>query len=205
MPLRAAFLCLFGLGLAGCAQNASQPGDAASAGAVQFQCPKAGTRVTYGTSRRPVVFNGADPGDPMVCLSSNPNGTSSRRVVNLLEPPAPQAREVHDGLVQVFPLAPGRTARFSYFQGYRNDPTQTGQFRETWTTVGPETLQVGGKPVQTVLVTREVENNQAAGSVGIRWKLWFAPESGLWVKGEPTVLRGDATVRPFTVSSIVVP
>lgn len=203
MPIRTTVLAAFGLGLAGCAPTAPQPGDLA--GAVQFQCPKPGTRATYGTSRRPVVFDGADPADPMVCLATNPNGTTARRVGNLQEVPAGQFAAVRDGLAQVFPLAPGRTARFSYFQGYMNDPTKTGQFRETWTTVGPETLQVGGKPVETVVVTRELEDSQPYGSVGIRWKLWYARDSGVWVKGEPTVLRGDATVRPFAATSIAVP
>ncbi len=172
---------------------------------IGFQCPKPGTAVTYGASSLPVTSAGADPADPLVCLGSGARGAPLRRVANLIEPPPGQERAIRDGLAPLFPIVPGKTAQFGYFQGYRNERTATGQFMEAWTTVGPDTLQIGGKPVPTIVFTRGIENNQRYGTLGIRWRLWFAPESGVWVRGEPTLLRGDANPRPFVATSLLVP
>ena len=193
-------------GIAGCAAPPAPPPIGPEA-AVPFQCPRAGAAVGYNNSATLVVFSGSDPSDPLICLGTLPDGTKFRRVAGIAVPPG-QERAFRDGLAPLFPTASGTmassTAEFGYFQSYRNDPA-TGQFRDRWTRLASETLRVGGKPVETTLFEREVNNTQAWGSVGIRWRLWLAPGTGVWVRGEPTLLRGDATLRPFRATSLIVP
>lgn len=191
-------------GIAGCAPPPATPPIGPQA-AVLFRCPKAGVAVGYNNSETPVVFSGSDPSDPLICLGTLPNGTKFRQVAGVAVPPG-QERAFRDGLAPLFPVTPGTTAsstaEFGYFQSYRNDPA-AGQFRDRWTRLGSETLQIGGKPVKTMLFEREVSNTQSWGSVGIRWRLWLAPDTGVWVRGEPTLLRGDATLRPFRATSLI--
>lgn len=211
MPNPATLLSILALGaLAACTPGApAAPQTAANdptPPSQAFHCPNPGTKATFRPRARPVTYNGADPADPMICLVANPNGPPSRRVANYLVPSPAQERAIRDGIAPLFPLLPGKTARFGYIQPYANDRTQTGQFTEEWTVIGPETLQIGGKPVQTIVVTRDVENNQSWGSNGYTWRLWFAPDTGVWVKGEPKLLRGSVTgLRPFMAVTLVAP
>jgi hypothetical protein len=193
--------------LAGCAVPSAM-GSAGSVAATPFHCPKPGTAVRFNNAEDPVVFSGFDPADPLICLGRFPNGKAFRRVAAFVVPPSGQERAIRDGLAPLFPIPPSSmasdTAQFGYYQGYRNEPA-TGQFIERWTRIGSETLQIAGKPVETVLFQQEIDNTQSYGSLGIRWRLWFAPESGVWVRGEPKLLRGDARPRPFLATSLMVP
>ena len=192
--------------LCGCAASAP-PVVASSSGMtpVAFHCPKPGATATVGTSRLPISFDGADPADPLVCLGKFQNGTAFRRIANLLTPPPGQDRAIRDGIAPLFPIVPGKTAEFSYFQGYTNDRFKTGQFVERWATLGPETLTIAGQPVQTIVFTREVENSQTYGSLGINSRLWFAPDAGVWVRGDTTVVRGQSNARSFVVTKLTTP
>ena len=173
---------------------------------VPFHCPKPGTRATFGASTRPMTYTGTDPADPLICTAVNRNGTTLRRVANFFAPPPGQERAIRDGMAPLFPIVPGTKVQFDYFQDYRNDRTKTGQFMEEWTVEGPETLMIGGKPVQTYVFNRSVENNQTYGSLGYTMRLWFAPDSGVWVKSDPTLLRGSVSgLRPTIATSLTVP
>jgi hypothetical protein len=111
--------------LTGCAMP-SVTGPVGSVAAVPFHCPKPGTAVTFNNSENPVVFNGSDPADPLICLGTFPNGNAFRRVAAYVVPPSGQERAVRDGLAPLFPTAPGSmasaSAQFGYYQAYRNEP-----------------------------------------------------------------------------------
>lgn len=190
------------LALAACAGTPAPNSAAETGGTLGLRCPKPGTFASFGRSELRIVYDGADPADPLICLGKYPNGVAFRQVANYLVPPPGQERRVRDGMAA---LRSGDSAQFGYVQGYRNDPTLTGNFFETWTVQGHETLQIGGQPIQTVRVLREVENTQPYGSFGMRWLLWYAPDSGVWVRGDPTLIRGEARLQPFLVTKVTVP
>lgn len=181
MSLAAAVL----FNLAACAPDTPPlPGLSASVPASEFRCPAPGPHTAPGQDGRATVSRGADPADPLVCLGTGPSGAPFRRVANLIAAPPGQERAVRDGLAALFPTAVGKEAQYSYFQGYSNDLTNTGHFREHWRTLGGQTLDVGGAPVQTVVFQRDVNELQRYGTVAKRWLLWFAPERGTWVRGQ---------------------
>ena len=194
--------------LAGC--TAPPPAVLLAAGpqgpAIPFRCPKPGTAVFYGRSSQPVTFADADPADPLVCLGALPGRSQVRRIANYMVAPSSQERAIRDGMAPLFPIVPGKTAEFRYLGTYSNERTLTGEFIERWTTDGSETVQVDGKPVQAVLFTREVSNLQRYGSAATRWRLWYDPGTGVWVRGEPTMLRGETfNARPFQAARVTVP
>ena len=173
--------------------------------AVEFRCPKPGTRAAF-SSGRPVVYTGADPADALICLGTNPDGTPFRRVANHFTVTPGTEASIRAGLAPLFPLAPGKTVDFGYIQGYSNDPTKTGQYQEKWTVIGPDTAKVGETDTPTILVTRQVTNHAQYGMIAYRWKLWLDPATGIWVKGEPEFLQGQGSNQvPFQARRIILP
>lgn len=180
---------------------AAGPGQPAAG--VAFHCPRPGTSVTFNDADRPVVFTGADPADPFLCLATGPNGVRMRRFANVATAVPGQEAEFRDGLTRLFPLQPGKTVEFGYYNGYANDPTKRDRHNESWTVGQATSLRIGGRTVTVIPVRRTIETIASTNSNAWRWTLYYEPESGVWVRGEPELLRGMVNgLRPYTATAM---
>ncbi len=192
--------------VAACASEPPSTRMPAAGEGIAFRCPAPGTQATFNNASRPVVFNGADATDPFICVATAPNGIRVRRYAGLVPPIPGQERPVRDGLVDLFPLVPGKSVRFSYLKGYSNDPTKRDYYNETWTVGPPATLQIGGRPIKVAIVTQDVDNMQTYGSSAWRSRWFYAVDSGVWVRHEPEVVRGQVFgLQQFTATNLSAP
>lgn len=103
-------------------------------------------------------------------------------------------------------MTPGKKTTFSYLQGYRNDPTQKDKKEEVWTVIGPSMLTISGVSVSTVVVTRDIQTFGTWDTNAWRWTYQYDPVSGVWLKGDPELLRGSVSgLTPFKATSLSAP
>jgi hypothetical protein len=161
-----------------------------------FQCPPAGTVVTYGDGGR-VTWRGPDPNDPALCRRTaiRPEGEVNQRLpfsiwsYSFDQNSLPQIRS---GLAPLFPLAIGKRVYFS-----RTGPDARGQsqlYSETWRVEGRENLVVGGRTREVWRIRRSSEF-QGSGSGSFSGELIMRVdvathivlkqdvESGAWARG----------------------
>jgi hypothetical protein len=161
-----------------------------------FACPKAGVTVTFKVPASGVEwtdsYHGADPNDPMVCLVSGATANRGSGEHRLLFDYFYFTMD-YPGIVESAKL---RAALQLLFSGQKNQVTFTYRaytpwsggkgpyrFEDTWTRIGHDTIKIGNRDIGVVLFqqksTRELDNP-------IRARLWFDPESGVFVKIEGT-------------------
>jgi hypothetical protein len=170
---------------------------------VAFHCPKPGTSANFNDSDRPVVFTGADAADPFLCTATGPNGTKMRRYANVASAVRGQETEFREGLAKLFPLRAGKTIEFTYYNGYTNDPTRQDRQNESWTVGQATTLQIGTRIMTVIPVKRTIETIASTNSNAWRWTLYYEPISGVWVRGEPELLRGMVNgLTPYTATAL---
>ena len=173
---------------------------------VAFHCPKAGTSVTYNDADRPVVFTGADAADPFLCTARGPNGVRLRRFGNIITAVPGQEAEFREGMTRLFPLRAGKTVDFGYYRGYVNDPTKRDRHNETWSVGQSTVLQIGSRTMTVIPVVQTIETIASTNTNAWRWKHFYEPGSGVWVRGEPELLRGQVNgLRPYTATALTVP
>jgi hypothetical protein len=66
---------------------------------------------------------------------------------------------------------------------------------ETWTILRREQVNIGGKPIDTVVFDREALY-ETRGAFHGHFTQWLNPKNGLWVKSETNVVSGQAAGQP---------
>lgn len=179
------------------------PPPRAPAGAVAFRCPPAGQRFAF-EGGAGLAWRGPDPADPEVCLAEG-GGRVQRLLFAMYELPMAGERATREGLRGLFPLEPGRTARFP---SYITLSDQADLYNESWRVLRRD--GVAGR--EAVVVQRSIAGvfaRPARGGLSLSvgdeaWTetLWWDAASGGWLRREVAVQRGVVRIRSFSVSRI---
>jgi hypothetical protein len=190
-----------GAGQSGTAASSRPP--AAPAGKVEFRCPAAGTVVTTKSSTAVTEWTsqGADPSDPTLCIRKQ-GATTTERYFGLVGRNTAGSRvaELKKGMGDIIA---GSQTEFS-FRYDVNQGTERWSFVDTWTRVGSETLTIGGRNVETIILEQTQQNLTRPFKGTARF--WLDRSSGIWMKrvvvsAEPKYPWGEQ----FEVSRISAP
>jgi hypothetical protein len=171
-----------------------------AAASLAFRCPSAGTRVDIGNGF--LAFSGADPADPLVCLATNSTGQQQRRLYNFWILPLEDEASIRRGFGSLWPLAPGRTASYTFIG--RSGDQNTFRYAENWRVLRTETLNIGGQPRSTVVMQRTQEGMLGNSFLGTD-TYWYDTGIGAFIKREISVTRGRSGGAPFEARSITAP
>ncbi len=149
--------------------------------AIAFQCPKAGTEIetNNGTMAETRTSQGADPSDPLLCVSKRSLTTTAlhygfyNRNIS-----AEGLAKLRQGMADLFA---GRTESFTAV--FDSHSTSGGRFtyEDTWKRLDPETLTIAGKSISAVPFERTQRGMAGNRFQGVE-KRWYDPASGVWVK-----------------------
>ena len=187
--------------------NAARPvaGGVAAAGSVAaapqgFQCPPAGTRITFGTGVR--VHRGSDPSDPFVCLATGANGRDERFLGNLVLLPTSDDVAHRRALAQLLPPTPGKTVDFTYASVNAQGATFTSRW--TYRVAGSRTMTIAGTDREVILIERDMQNPNWTGYFAT-WTFYYDPASRSILGGDIRVLRGEDRSTNWRASGVELP
>ncbi|MBX9593187.1 MAG: hypothetical protein K2X46_02395 [Roseomonas sp.] len=175
----------------------SRPG----AEAVAFRCPEAGTRVIFGVGGT-LLYHGADPADPTICLRAGSDGVRQRMLYNFYQLPLTDERSVRQGLQRLWPLAVNKSVDYIFIG--QTDSMSTHQYAENFRVLRAEVLMIDGSPRNTLVLRHTQEgrlDNRFLGSS----TYWWDTATGAWLKREVSVTRGQSSSRPYEAIGITVP
>ena len=155
-----------------------------------FTCPKAGITVKFRTASGvewTTIYHGADPKDPVICLSTSSTETNS------------DSGERHRlyawlpiGRLGVVDTPELRAALQSFFSGgkgsvtfrYAAYPSGIGprELEDTLTRTGRDSITIGGQDIETTVV-EWTDKHLLAQRSGTQ-RLWLDPKTGIFLKGE---------------------
>jgi len=173
----------------------------AHAQAVPFACPKAGTTVNL-PDGRVLTYQGADARDPLVCVVSDSGSQVGPKLLYNYYSPDSDTADVRAGMRDLF--AGQSKVAFTY-------TTVRGSYavtwNHTWTRQGAATVDIAGRKVDTVIF--ELEARAPTGTFHAKYRRYFAPAVGVWVRNEVTNL-GSALFpalsnTTYQVTSITIP
>jgi hypothetical protein len=172
-----------------------------------FECPKAGTVVTYGQSK--VTYRGADPTDPYIC-ASEVNGKTSSLLFSWYAPDAEDQERISG-------LNRAKAALTAFFIGQKNKVSfelaqvvphfeQFGMqnWKDTWQRIGFQTVSVGGQQIMTEQI-RVTEEGMSGNTTLFWWDVWYDPVSHVFLRGRITVGRGYNHGRGYDATYLHVP
>jgi hypothetical protein len=168
---------------------------------VEFRCPADGTRVV--TNNDTTTYRGADPADPLVCLSSTATDPQRRHLYNYWTLPAPAEADLRRGMAAVWPAAPGRRATFTVV---RTDNTgRTWQYNETFHVERAERVVLAAAPRDTLVITRTTRGLGGNTFLGTN-TYWYDPASGVFLKRTVQISgRSTSTVPQFEAVALEQP
>ncbi|TCH97035.1 hypothetical protein EJV46_17080 [Roseococcus sp. SYP-B2431] len=189
--------------LAGCAaQNAADPvarTTIASQRVPGFSCPPAGAVVSYGQVTR--TYQGSDPTDPVICVSSDQFGVIHRRMYDFYELGHPSDTIIRSAMQSLYPMAAGRQSEFSVFL--------TGQsglslpFTERYRVEGEEKVVIGNREYDTWIVSH-IRNGGGPSNFMGEDIYWIDKINGIQLKRVIRQSLGAVAVRRnFTASSVI--
>lgn len=188
---------LCGVALFPAAGRAQSPG---------FQCPKPGT-VVSAASQATRTYHGADPSDPEVCLATNSVTGKERILFNYVSLPFYVPAEESAARLAMRGVFSGqlREGRYTYTAlagSTVGGATQAPLTRSrVWRRIGPETITVEGKSVDTV-VFEQISTSSGRDYVT---RSNYDPNSGIWIRIGDTKLDGVPVERGFTRRIIAIP
>jgi hypothetical protein len=158
----------------------------AQAEPVGFACPKAGTIEERALGK--LQYTGAAANDPTVCNFVNYKNEPDARLFNFYPMEASSAAAVKAGMGDLF-AGRKNTVTFDY-----TSPTRYLS-HDTWTISRHEPVVIGGRSFDTVVLELD---RQYEGRNQNRWHLveWLSARDGLWVKGQSSLVSGQATGMP---------
>lgn len=169
--------------LTGCtpqAGNAPATGSAAIAQPVPgYACPPAGTVVTYGdTASR--TYQGVDPTDPAICLSTNAAGTLQRRIFDFYSTGTQSDSTIRAAMQSLYPMAVGRKAAFdAFFTADRGGTTLV--YRDSFEVQGEERIAVGDQQVAS-WVLRRVQQGTGNNTFSTDKIYWVDKATGVFLR-----------------------
>jgi hypothetical protein len=181
------------LALAGC-KNAIAPGEKPWA----FGCPDPGTRVTWDDGRT-LVFAGADPAAPAVCLARPAGGGGEgpppvRLAWGMVEESNGSEGRGHvTGMRGLFPAKAGSNAKYTATVSSPGSGIQY-PFETSWRMLGFETVTVPAGRFDAVAFERRVQGTGANASQSYVARYWLEGVSGVVLKRTVEVGRGGSTL-----------
>jgi hypothetical protein len=178
--------------------------------AASLPCPDGITATFQGGAIR--EYNGADPSDPQICLSTIQNragGTETgfvriteRRLFGFFRLEAGMDADPARGPLQRLLSGDADQVEFTYH-------LHTGgagfiglvPMHDTWKRVGTETLTIDGAPTPARVV--EMDRQRMDGyRYHIRGQIWLDATRLLYLKGRFTLISGEGRLTNYTVRSI---
>jgi len=169
-----------------------------------FACPEAGSRVTWDDGRS-LVFAGADPADPGICVARTATGAPVRLVWGMVEETSVEGTGHRPGMESLFPAKTGANA--SYTATVRS-PGSGIQYRfETgWRVLGFEPVEVPAGKFPAVVFERRVQGTGANAAQSFTVRYWVEGVSGIVLKRVVEVGRGGSTLlRSFQAKEVSLP
>jgi hypothetical protein len=179
---------------------ASTPGATAIAAPppVAFECPAAGTRVTFNDGTA-LTHAGADPADPAVCRGTTRGGQQLRLLYNFYTLPTVGEAELRRGFGALWPLAPGGSSNFM-FVGQTTDGN-TFQFAESWRVERAERITVAGAP-RDAIVLRRTQQGQGANNHLSHQTYWYDVATRTWLRRDVELVRGTTAARSYQATAL---
>jgi hypothetical protein len=167
----------------------------AQAPQVGFSCPKEGVIVEGALGK--TIYHGAEPGDPILCRLTNVRGQTESRPYNFY---IYDTKDIRQGLGDVIS---GRKQSATFHYTYKYGPKIEGA-DDTWTRLGAEDINIGKRAIKAIVFEREEKSTTT--SFHGKWKLWFDPGTGLWVKGVYTHIDGFFPQNPnWQLTNVTIP
>ena len=170
----------------------------------EFHCPKAGTRVTFSTGSV-TRYTGFKQTSPVTCTGVFGDGNYFQRVYNYWDESRSVLADVAPAMAQLFPATVGKSANFVFYGSPVGSGTLSQRYTENWRVLGGEEIKLGSRSVRTIVFYREAAGADTSNTSLIRYKLWFAPDLGVWVRSDVTAIRGYTGNRSFSVANVEVP
>ena len=193
--------------LAGCTpQGGSNPATGAASVAQPipgFSCPPPGTAVTYDSGRQ-TTFQGADPADPALCISTTATGTQQRQLFGFFADGTPSYATIRSGMARLYPLAIGRSADFVTVHTVgagRGAGLDTQQYREVFTIRGEERIAVGDQQVDTWVMSRRQEGMGGNSFRGTD-TFWIDKATGVYLRRMVNETFGQTRATPYTATAL---
>jgi hypothetical protein len=157
----------------------------AQAEPVNFACPRPGTVEERALGK--LQYTGA-ASDPAVCNFVNYKNEPDARLFNFYPMEPSSTAAVKAGMGDLFA---GRKTSVTF------DYTSPTRYlsHDTWTFTRREPVVIGGRSFDTVVLELD---RQYEGRNQNHWHLveWLSAKDGLWVKGQSTLVSGQATGMP---------
>jgi hypothetical protein len=191
---------LFLLALAACKTAAPQ-----AEKAWIFTCPEPGSRVVWDDGRS-LVFTGADPADPAICLARPAAGGSPLRLAwGLVEETASEGRGHRPGMASLFPAKTGANASYTATVSSSGSGIQY-PYDTRWRVMGFERLQVPAGQFDTVVLERAVAGTGANAAQTFTVRYWLDGVSGILLKRSVAPGRGGSTLlRGLVATQVTLP
>lgn len=175
----------------------------ATAGAINTQCPTAGTvvQIKSGVGIIDRTYEGVDRSKQHYCKYRNDNRPSISLYFGMISTNA--SDEERNGFLS---LMEGRSSDFSLNTTARitgGDGGQAGVFdvKRTWKRMGGDSIAIGGKPVPAVIF--EVSTQSQSGHIyQLTQRFWLDPATGIWVRGQTISSSGIRRPSDWEVISI---
>lgn len=156
-----------------------------------FNCPPAGTSLTYTTGIQ-LNWTGTDLIDPDVCLLriNGPGARGERRrLYNYWDVNAPDLPALRAGAAAIYPLATGKTSRFTW-EGRDADQFPVTVL-ENWAVLRSDNIDIGGQQRGVWVVQRASEFLEShRGNFKGVLTLWLDRETGVVLRQAVDVMRG---------------
>ena len=187
---------------AGTAARSPGASPIADPGPIAFRCPPAGSRASY-QGRGNLVFHGADPADPLICLATESGRWRQRALFNRFGLPLEDETAVRQGFGALWPLIIGGTSSFEF--AWRTRDGEMRRYAERWRVLRVEGLQIGEEVRRAVVLQRRQEAVAGYGEDFLGTDIhWIDIDTGIQLRRVAGAIRG--TVRPgFSATAISVP
>lgn len=148
-----------------------------------FTCPRNGTIAQYEFGK--VQYLGPTRDDRYNCAFIGVTGKKGSLLFNFYWAEGDDYKAVRKAMLSLL-LNETQSVRFTFlYPGNRN------QYQETWAFRRMETLVLDGRKIDAAVYERHQEGMLGNDHHG-RWMLWLDPRTGIWVKREFSLLRGQA-------------
>ena len=188
----------------GCAQPGTASDNLGPIQIADFRCPKPGTLVTFSTGSV-TRYTGTEPGNPLLCKGVFGDQNPLQRVFNYWNASPSVLADVMPAMAQLFPAEKNKTAHFVFYGSPIGSANLSQRYLENWRVLGGEQVRLGSRSVHTIVFERETAGTDGSNMSLMRYKLWLAPELGVWLRSDAVSVRGTTIPQSFLVADVFSP